>query len=67
VNVFVQVVVLLYLIDNNENTSWMIIATCVSSSSPLLGTSHQLFGSSGMGALVEAWKACAVSVEEYRF
>lgn len=24
-NVFVQVVVLLYLIDNNENTSWMIL------------------------------------------
>jgi hypothetical protein len=24
-NVFVQVVVLLYLLDNNENTSWMIL------------------------------------------
>ena len=24
-NVFVQTVVLLYLIDNNENTSWMIL------------------------------------------
>ncbi len=24
-NVFVQIVVLLYLIDNNENTSWMIL------------------------------------------
>jgi hypothetical protein len=24
-NVFVQAVVLLYLIDNNENTSWMIL------------------------------------------
>jgi hypothetical protein len=26
-NVFVQIVVLLYLLDNNENTSWMIIFT----------------------------------------
>lgn len=24
-NVFVQIVVLLYLIDNNDNTSWMIL------------------------------------------
>ena len=24
-NVFVQLVILLYLIDNNENTSWMIL------------------------------------------
>ena len=24
-NVFVQIVILLYLIDNNENTSWMIL------------------------------------------
>jgi hypothetical protein len=37
-NVFIQVVVLLYLIDNNENTSWMVIMT------------------SGMGAVIEAWK-----------
>jgi hypothetical protein len=27
-NVFVQIIVLLYLIDNNENTSWIIILTC---------------------------------------
>lgn len=24
-NVFVQLVILLYLLDNNENTSWMIL------------------------------------------
>jgi len=24
-NVFVQAIILLYLIDNNENTSWMIL------------------------------------------
>ncbi|KAF8437184.1 cleft lip and palate transmembrane protein 1-domain-containing protein [Boletus edulis BED1] len=38
-NVFVQTVILLYLIDNNADTSWMI----------LLG--------SGMGVVIEAWKA----------
>lgn len=38
-NVFVQTVILLYLIDNNTDTSWMI----------LLG--------SGMGVVIEAWKA----------
>lgn len=26
-NVFVQIVILLYLMDNNEQTSWMIIAS----------------------------------------
>ncbi|KAH0840226.1 cleft lip and palate transmembrane protein 1-domain-containing protein [Lanmaoa asiatica] len=41
-NVFVQTVILLYLIDNNTDTSWMI----------LLG--------SGMGVVIEAWKASHV-------
>lgn len=39
---FVQTVILLYLIDNNTDTSWMI----------LLG--------SGMGVVIEAWKASHV-------
>lgn len=39
---FVQIVILLYLIDNNTDTSWMI----------LLG--------SGMGVIIEAWKASHV-------
>lgn len=37
----VQIIILLYLIDNNEQTSWMI----------LMG--------SGIGVLIEAWKASA--------
>ena len=41
-NVFVQTIILLYLIDNNTDTSWMI----------LLG--------SGMGVVIEAWKASHV-------
>jgi len=44
-NVFVQLVILLYLIDNNNDTSWMI----------LLG--------SGMGVLIEAWKAITKAVD----
>ncbi|KAF8559459.1 cleft lip and palate associated transmembrane protein [Imleria badia] len=42
-NVFVQTVILLYLIDNNTDTSWMI----------LLG--------SGMGVVIEAWKASHIT------
>ena len=38
-NVVVQIIIFLYLIDNNEQTSWMI----------LMG--------SGVGTLIEAWKA----------
>src|SRR6185312_16030064 len=42
VNAFMQTVIFLYLVDNSQNTSWII------------------FGSQGVGILIELWKITTV-------
>lgn len=57
-NVFVQLIIMLYLLDNNENTSWMILlyaSTIMVLILPLLIAATMRRGQ-GVGLLIEAWK-----------
>lgn len=57
-----QLIILLYLIDNNTDTSWMILYVCQGFRSMFLTHSAYYSFGSGMGVLIEAWKVCTALV-----